>query len=340
MPAGPASAGPQRQPWPGSSGDIEQEYRALTTACAVVDRSGRARIRHSGKDVLDLLHRLSTNDLLELEAGDAAGTVLTSERGRIVDVLTVVRRAGDDLLLMSGAPSAAPAIEWIDRFTFEEDARLEDISATTAQIAMAGPAAAGAVRRTAGELAASLDTGRSATAEAGGARVDIVRTDALGVPCWEIVVAASARDAVIEAATKAGASLAREAAWDAVRIERGVPAYGHELTDEANPLEAGLKHLVSFTKGCYVGQEVVARLDTYDKVRRALACLLSDAPLRPGELLSAGGQEAGNVTSAAWSPGLRRHIGLGYVRNAFAAPGTRLLASSGPVTVAALPMVS
>jgi folate-binding protein YgfZ len=315
-------------------------YETLTSSAAIFDRSRTSRIEHAGKDALDLLHRLSTNDLTCLPKGAAVRTVVTSDRGRIVGVITVVGVEPDRLLLLSDAADARPIVEWVDKFTFEEDSRLRDVSGELAQLAVAGLRAGDVVRKLAGDAAAALERGGCCRSAVLGVEADVVRSDAPGIPCWELIVPAQARDSLLAAAARSGAALGDEAAWDAVRIERGVPVSGHELTEDANPLEAGLRGLVSFTKGCYVGQEVVARLDAYEKVRRVLTGLLSDAPLRPGELLSAGGQLAGNVTSAAWSPGLRRHVGLGYVRNAFAAPGTQFVAGPGAVTVAALPMVS
>ena len=320
-----------------SHGDVADGYGALTSGAAVVDRSHTSRVEHAGKDALDLLNRLSTNYLMALEPGTALRTALTSDRGRIVAVLTVVRPSPDRLLLLTDSP-AATVMEWIERFTFEEDARLLDLSAATAQVAVAGPGAAGVIEGLAGPEAARLSTGGYASATVASYLADVVRTDAPGLPCWEIAVGRAGAADLSRAAVRAGAVPAGKAAWEAIRIERGVPASGHELTEDANPLEAGLKDLVSFTKGCYVGQEVVARLDTYEKVQRSLVGLLSEAALTAGDTLWSEGREAGRVTSSAFSPGLGRHVGLGYVRRNVAGPGTKLDCASGAVTVSALPI--
>jgi aminomethyltransferase len=110
------------------------------------------------------------------------------------------------------------------------------------------------------------------------------------------------------------------------RIERGFPVYGKELTEDVNPLEAGLERFVSFTKGCYIGQEVIARLDTYKKLQKRLVGLLLDenAVVRQGARVTAQGNEVGWVTSAAQSPRLNRTIALAYVRSAWAVPNTGL----------------
>ena len=330
--------GPSGTGAPETSADFEAGYRALTTGAALIDRTGCSRILLAGKDVLDLLNRLSTNSLLDLSTGAAMGSVLTSDRGRIVDVLLIVRRAEHELLLLSGAPSSQASMDWIDRFTFDEDARLKDISPETVQMAIAGPEAQETVRRMAGRAAASLGPNAYLQIDIAGVRADVVRTDSPGPPCWEFIVPVSEREPLTALARVEGAELAGLSAWESVRTEMGVPAQGHEFTGEANPLEAGIKHLVSFTKGCYVGQEVIARLDTYDKVQRILAGLVSDAPLTPGAALTSGGHDAGRITSAAYSPSLRRQIGLGLVRRSHADAGSRLDSPSGPVTIAPLPL--
>jgi tRNA-modifying protein YgfZ len=323
---------------PADIASLATAYRALTEWAAVIDRSGATRIEHSGKDALDLLNRLSTNYMLGLMSGDATGTVLTSDRGRVLAVLTVVQVRQDALLLMTGAP-ATTVIEWIDRFTFEEDARLKDVTDETCQVAVAGPGAAEVVRTIAGPGAAALSPGKCIAVTVAGQPATVVRTDAIGLPCWEFIAARPHGAPIMRAAQGAGAAQADGPAWDAVRIEHGVPEHGHELTEDANPLEAGLKSLVSFTKGCYVGQEVVARLDTYDKVQRVLAGLLSDAPLSPGDALLSEGREVGRVTSSALSPVLEKYVGLAYVRRSDSTPGARLESHGGPVTLATLPLV-
>ncbi len=308
----------------------------MTTGAAVFDRSGAtSRIEHVGKDALDLLHRLSTNDMLSLKVRDARGTVLTSDRGRVLGVVNVVRVEEHRLLLLNAAPDPKAVIDWIDRFTFDEDAKLRDITVDTAQIAVAGPKAGEVIRVLTG---IEVPSDRCVVTDIAGVHATVIGTDALGTQCYEWVVPVLARDDVVAAATEAGAVLASADVWQAVRIEHGVPAWGNELSEDVNPLEAGLRELVSFTKGCYVGQEVVARLDTYDKVQRRLVGLTAASALVKGDELSAEGRVAGKVTSAAYSPRLRESIGLGYVRRDIP-DGTSLRTAHGPVKVVSPPFV-
>jgi folate-binding protein YgfZ len=112
------------------------------------------------------------------------------------------------------------------------------------------------------------------------------------------------------------------------RVELGIPRYGRELTDDVNPLEAGLEEHISFTKGCYVGQEVIARLKTYGKTNRRLVGFVfhSDVEVLPGTVVKANGHEVGKVTSSAYSIAQHRNIGLGYLRIDSYVPGVRLTA--------------
>jgi folate-binding protein YgfZ len=152
----------------------------------------------------------------------------------------------------------------------------------------------------------------------------------------DVIVPAGERDAALNALQQAGAIPVSPEAWDLVRIERGIPSIDAELDDRSNPLEAGLEDLINFEKGCYIGQEVVARLDTYDKLQRRLVGLRSAKPLSPGADLTADGRNVGRVTSSTISPEFGP-IALAYVRKGNWNPGTSLDANGTPATVTSLP---
>ena len=154
---------------------------------------------------------------------------------------------------------------------------------------------------------------------------------------YDLVFPAGAARQLWETALNAGAAPVGHHALEHARIKAGLPAPGAELTDRVNPLEAGLDEFVSFTKGCYVGQEVIARLDTYDKVQRRLVGLEVPEGAEPGETLNSGRRTAGWVTSVSTMTNKGRSAALGYVRRAFIEPGTVLGASSGEVNVVETP---
>ncbi len=144
---------------PGTFGDVSLEHAAITGGVAVIDRSHVGRLRHRGADALDLLNRFSTNEMLSLEDGEARETVLTSSAGRIIDLLTVARWSATDSLVMTGPGMPGRVIEWLDRYTFDEDSDFEDVTACTVQLTLTGPDAPAALHSVCG---AEIEPGAAA----------------------------------------------------------------------------------------------------------------------------------------------------------------------------------
>ncbi len=323
---------------PGVYSSTSQEYLAATETAGLVDRSYLGRLEITGADGLDLLNRLSTNKLDDLQVGEGAITALTSNKGRIVDLLHVLRLE-DRLMVLTGPENRQKVAEWIDFYTFVEDITVEDVTEDTAMVSLIGPRAESIVLQVCeGEVAMPGSAGTV------GVRVDgvdatLVRSDLGRLPEYAIVVQVAGAQTLWEAMLRQYAVPVGMDVLEAIRVERGVPVAGKELTEDYNPLEAGLLDYVSFNKGCYIGQEVVTRLDTYDKVQKHLVGLAFQGASVPAEgaTLFAGGKRTGTVTSLATSPASGDAIGLGYVRKAEAASGTRLNVGSdaGDVAVVA-----
>ena len=322
-----------RQPCAVSYGDVQAEYETLGAGAGVTDLSRTTRVLHKGPDALDLLNRLTTNDLGGLAPEGVATTVLTSEIGRVIDVFQVLCLAADRLMLISESTDPDPLIENIDKYTILEDAVLEYVSSGTARIGIRGPLA----RSVAGEITgldmSAVDSGGAQPVPVLGGEVMLIKGNPLIRDGYDLLSPAEAAKQVWESAIDAGAVPVGHYALEYARIKAGVPAPGAELTDRVNPLEAGLEPFVSFTKGCYVGQEVIARLDTYDKVQRRLVGLDVPEGTEPGENLKSGKRTAGWVTSVSTMTNKGYSAALGYVRRAFIEPGTVLDASSGEITV-------
>ena len=315
------------------------EYRALTERVALLDRSLVGRLNFGGEDAIDLLNRLSTNELMTLEVGRGVPTVLTSNKGRILDLLFVLRLE-DRLLVLTAPDSRQKVADWIDFYTFAEDVSVQDVTEDTTMLALAGPRAPGLLDQLTGQGVSSLALCDHVRANVGGVDASIIRTDFAGLPGYDIVVSAPDgrrlwKELLVRGEEAGGGPVGTEA-LEATRVEQGVPAYGKELSEEFNPLEANLLELISFTKGCYVGQEVVTRLNTYQKVQKHLVGLRWDSDGIPeeGAKLLVDGTQVGVVTSAVLSPRLRKPIGLGYVRKAYAEPGTSLDAESANGAIA------
>ena len=333
-------------PVPETYSTPEEEYEVLTQGVGLLDRSDVGRLSISGEDGLDLLNRLSTNELMDLQPGEGAPTILTSNKGRIVDLLHVFRHE-DHLLVLTSQDACQKVIDWIDFYTIMEDVVVRDLTGETAMLSVVGPNAASLLDRLTGRGISSLERNGFTEADFSGAKAAIYRTDLLRLPSYDIVVDAADVQRVWAQTLNKGQGFGLRPvgsqAWEIVRIERGVPAFGAELAEDYNPLEANLLDLVSFTKGCYVGQEVVARLNTYNKVQKQLVGLRwsLDAELVPDAKLTHEGKVVGVVTSAARQRGLAEGIGLGYVRKTHTAQGTGLVTQVDdteiPVEVVGLP---
>ena len=318
----------------------EQQYWAAHKNAAVVDRSDLGRIAMVGRDCLDLLHRLSTQDLLHVQSGQGTRTVLTSDKGRILDVLTVYRMV-DRLILLTSPDRQADTLAWLDRYTFSEDSAASDLTPNTGLLAVLGPKAVDVAERAAGQSVAGLEKYEHVESQIAGVPVTIARAheplDGLQVLVHDRERLAEVMEALLTVGAPLGVQRIGPAAYEVLRIEAGIGAYGRELGEQYNPLEAQLRDSISFRKGCYIGQEVIARLDSYQKVQKLQMGLL----LPPGEVPSTGtkliaeGKEVGLVTSATVSPALGRPIALAYVAFKAAKAGMSLALETSPESHAA-----
>jgi folate-binding protein YgfZ len=300
-------------------GQPAEELRAAREGCVLVDRSDLGRLLATGPDLLDLLHRMSTADLQALEVGGGRPTALLTPKGRIIQRVFVHHLGETGVLSVTGPGGAGKTAAHLERFTFREKTGLADVTATWSHLVLCGPAAA-ETARAAGLVVPEPMGAREA--ELAGVGVHLLASDGLSPDGFSIVVPGRGAVAVWEALAEAVRGREGRCTGDevveAVRVLRGLPENGRELTEDRNPLEAGLQSAVSFTKGCYVGQEVVARLRTYDKVSRTLRGVVgapgSHAP-EAGAALFEADSEVGTVTSALVPPGHRAPIGLAFLRS-------------------------
>ena len=267
---------------------------------------------------------------MDLPAGSGAHTVLTSNKGRIVDVIFVLRRA-DHLLLLTGDGNETTVAEWIDFYTIIEDTEVEDVTPVTSSVSLMGPGAAGLLASLAGPDTLPAENEGAADVIIDGVHAAAIRRDMGSIPAFDLIASSEDTQPLQEAVTEAGACPAGRDALELARIGQGVPAFGSELSETYNPLEAGLQHMVSYTKGCYIGQEVIARLTTYDKVQKRLVRLAwpQEAEVDAGGKLMVDGRQAGVVTSAIRDPRTGTGLGLGYVRKTLSDAGTRLTSEPG-----------
>jgi len=303
------------------------EYRALTEGCALVDRAGRGRLALTGADRREFLHGQITNDIEGLEPGHGCYAALLTHKGKMLGDLRVLD-LGDELLLSCERAGLQELFNMIRRYKLGADVELHKRTLEMGELSLIGPDA----RRIAGATELGPDEHDNVRATIGEHDVILVATD-LGV---DVFCDAEATEGVRGTLLAAGAVEVTEAAAELVRVERGRPRYGVDVDDNTIPQEAGLnERAVSFTKGCYVGQETVARLFYRGKPNRHLRGLKLSAPVEPGTPLRLGEKEVGRVTSVAVSPA-HGPIGLALMRRE-AEPGATLSAGDATAVVAELP---
>lgn len=261
-----------------------------------VDVSGRVILRLVGPDGLDFIQRISTNDVASLQLGQSKQTVLTNEKGRIIDVVAVHRTADSQLLLLGQSNESAQLISWIKKYIIMEDISIEESTSFFSQYLVYHDDVA--------------DQERFASFES------IVLSEEFGTSKFIRVVLPRERwDSVEEILAAKGLVRRSIEEFEEYRILNGIPGAQTELTPQYNPLEANLGKLISWTKGCYIGQEVIARLDTYNKVqRRLVTTTMSDLPQNLPIPFQDEEGEAGVITSAARIASTGEVRGIGYMK--------------------------
>lgn len=303
-------------------------YRAIHEAAASGAIAPRAQIAVAGKDRGAYLQGLLTNDIQALTAGSGCYSAWLTPQGRMLTDMHVFE-SGDMILLDVPADQLQSTLQRLDQFLFSEDVQFADLAGSLRAVWIHGPSAPGIVERVVVGLTGVADWPdyRNVRAQFGGAAAVVARVDQLGVPGLCLYVAPAEEHALLAALHAAGAVPADAASLDAARIEAGYPIFGIDMTEDTIPLEAGIEQrAVSFTKGCYVGQEVVIRVlhRGHGRVAKRLMALRVEGPAPArGARLFAGEREVGAVTSTAGSPRYGT-IAMGYLHRDFVTPGTRV----------------
>ena len=299
---------------------FEAEYAAAHAGAVVYDSSPLGRLRLTGRTRVDLLQRMSTNDLMSLQPGQGAATIFTTPLARIVDrTLTYVREA--DVLVLTSRDAQAPVSNWLRKHIFfNDDVQVRDASGDYELASIYGPAAGEVASRLAGQEVADLKLHAWRPAPGGWI---VARADPIGGDGFHLIAPPDALPGVWQAALAAGAVPIGEQAFEVLRIEAGRPRYRRELSEAYIPLEVGLWGDVSFSKGCYTGQEIIARMESRHRLAKQLAGLRAAAPIEAGAELRADGASVGQVTSTATRPD-GSWVALAVVKPAHATPGTRL----------------
>lgn len=297
---------------------LESAYRAAHHSAIVVDRSQLSMLKLTGESRLDLINRMSTQNVLDLQSGEGKATILTTEIGRIIDRLILYANSSSVYCLTSEG-NGQNITDYLRRFVFYmDDFHVEDLSEKTAIFAVYGPQAQPLLTELFGEDVA-LPLHHWTTFDMAGTTVYIHRTDPIAGDGYFIMCQEQDKEVTWESLVEAGITPADEEAFEYLRIESGQPRFGHELTTDYIPLEANLWSDVSFNKGCYTGQEIIARMESRGRLAKRMVSLKATEPLPVGEELLVDGKKAGTITSSAGGPG--GNLALGFVKTAFLGEG-------------------
>lgn len=310
------------------SPEFLKQHAALTNAAGVAV-PGRTLLAVCGAERTSFLHSFLTNDIKRLAPGSGCEAFVTSPQGKTLGHAYVFCEAQRHVLdTVVGQADALTS--HFNRYVISEDVEFHDLSGSLADLLVAGAQAAEVLTRVAGTSPPTERLSHAAFTIAGQPAV-VRRVDYAGPNSYFVQVERSAADIVQKALIDSGATACGEPALEAARIEAGFPRFGLDITPENLPQEVGRDALaISFTKGCYLGQETVARIDAVGHVNRQLVALRFAGTEMPaaGTTLLHESQPVGAVTSAAWSPRVGAPLALGYVRRAQAKPGT-VLATAG-----------
>jgi folate-binding protein YgfZ len=315
---------------PAHFGDPMAEYNRARSGAVLVDESYRGKIEVSGADAARFLHNLTTNDILRLAADTCCEAFLTTNKAKVIAYLLIFRQdstGNKPTFWLDTMPGAADkVIQHLDRFLISEQVEFANRTREFAQMHLAGPQAPAVMDQLGPQ--------------------QIRRHDALGLPGYDIVCPAREAASVWQRLIDAGVRPAGLQAREILRIEAGLPREGADIDENTFAPEVGrIAQTISYTKGCYLGQESIVMARDRGQVNRSLVGVkLPQGPVPHGSLLFAQEKEMGRVTSSVFSPRLGLAIGLAYVRRGHQEPGTMLEVESdgnrSPAEIIRLPLGS
>ncbi len=334
---------------PAHYGDWRAEYDAVRgDGAGLIDLASRGRVEVSGAEAVQFLNGMLTNDVAKLEDGAWMHVAFPNVQGRLIASARVAR-LGDRFLFDTEPRTHATMLKSLERFTLAGDFRVRDVTGETAMLSLQGARAKKIVAAALGEEAAGVARGRVSRAAFQSSSVNVMRATHTAEDGFDLLTGADEAGALWDALVAAGARPVGFDALEALRIEAGVARYGVDATETNVVLEVvNEEEAVSYTKGCYVGQEIIARIHWRGHVAKKLTGLILDheteAPTEARIKSCDDGREIGRITSSCYSPRLQRFVALGLVKYDFLKPGTEVKIFSGEeelcaAHVAELPLV-
>jgi len=306
---------------PANYGDVNSELRYVRDSAGLLDQSYLAKMNLNGKDTIDFINRISTNDMTKLIMNPMCDTIFVTPKGRIVDYCRVIKRDSAYTVISSNVDGMY-LMDWLNRFLILEDIKIKDVSSQYIWLLLIGPRSRVFLGSLTGQPVAPED--EIIWINTFDVVIPAFANNHFCAPAYNIWMPADRSVEILEWLRKRlnafEGGMIGNTAFQITRIESGMPDWGTELTEDYNPHEARLLKAVSFTKGCYTGQEVIARLDAYDKVQKYLMIIemqdIIDVSAPFDVYLD--DEKIGVLTSFAFDPLENRSVGLGYIKKMYA----------------------
>ncbi|HXD32749.1 MAG TPA: aminomethyltransferase family protein [Pyrinomonadaceae bacterium] len=316
---------------PASYGDALAEYAAVRDSGAgLIDLSSRGRLLVTGSESLQFLNGLITNDMKTLAANQWMLAAFPNVQGRMLALVRVLNQSNDGslaFLIDTEAATHQQVFKTVQRFTLAGDFRVEDLTDKTALLSLLGAGAASIIQNVFGEAAVNVQPFQVVQAPFQSSSATIVRSTHTCEHGFDLIVPAEIAREFWDALMNAGARAVGYEAFEILRVEAGIPRYGIDMDDTNVVSETGLDDAISFTKGCYIGQEIIARIKYRGHVAKRLTGVVFNGSVsvaRGAKLTSVDDKEIGRITSSTDSPRLGRTIALAYVKYDYLAPGTKV----------------
>ena len=312
-------------------------WREAREGVAIWDCSHWGLLKLSGADCRRFLHNQTTNNINTLAPGQGADTIFVTSTGRTLDLATAYVTEDGILILVS--PNRRNFLkQWMDRFIFPMDqVELTDISDEFAIFTLIGPESAALLEKLEIPTLDRQPVGSHLTANLDEVPIRLAAGSGLSLPGYTLFVPAETSQPIWSRLVAAGALPLSDQAWECLRVQQGRPFPDRELTEDYNALEAGLWYAIAFDKGCYIGQETIARLNTYKGVKQRLWGIRLDRAAAPGTPVTADGAKVGILTSYAQIEG--DHWGLAYVRTKAGGSGLTVEVGAASGGLVSLPFV-
>lgn len=321
-------------------GDSRAEYRALRSGCGIFDYAWRVQIQATGEDRVRWFNGMVTNNVRDLAAGHGVYCFLLNPQGHILGDMYVFN-LGESMQVETDASQGGTLLEVFEKYIIMDDVELTPPVARNA-VGVAGPKAAEVLER-AGFPAGGLASLEVRTLTGTDFDVTLIRLPH-EAPAFEVLFAPGNAGKAWDRLVAAGAIPVGYEALELWRVSQGVPRYGQDIRPRDLPQETEQQHALHFTKGCYVGQEIVERIRSRGQVHRKLAGFVIEGPAPlPGAKISAGGKDVGEITSVASLPsanGRDTTVALGYIRREAGAPGAVVEAGGVKARVSNLPFAT